>query len=218
MNRRWFFTATGTAFLSAACAVVRQPQTAAGPRLDLPTADPPTPDEHFRLLVESFFVGLNDQIDPMLNSSLSDAQLPRDPIVRADRLRPHLERIYRPRFDYRIDMDKLSDDKLLPPEKLPLRIHQACVLGQLTGLAFAYESGALKDSVAFSFEKPDPVPTLGPKHIDWARDCYGLYTGSKTLKRSHANVSKKRPIDLCGEPKGPGGQSQIDEPCPFCFA
>src|SRR5262245_40799353 len=117
MNRRWFFTATGTAFLTAACAVVRQPQTAAGPRVNVPTADPQTPDEHFRLLIEAFFVGLDDQIGPMLNSSLSDAQLPRDPNVRADRLRPHLERIYRPRFDYRIAQNDL------PSEKLTLRIH-----------------------------------------------------------------------------------------------
>ena len=221
MNRRWFFTATGTAFLTAACAVVRQPQTAAGPRVDLPVTEPQTPDDHFKLLIEWFFVGLNDQIDPMLsNATLTDDQLPRDPQTREARLRPHLETIYRPRFNYRIEMDESlsEEDKLMPSKKLGLRLHQACVLGQLTGLAFAYETGVLNDSVAFSFEKPDEVPTLGTKHIDWARDTYGLYTGSRTPKREHKNASKVRPVDLCGEPKGPGTQSQIDEPCPFCFA
>ena len=219
MNRRWFFTATGTAFLTAACAVVRQPQTGTGPRVNLPTAEPKTPDEHFGLLIQAFFVGLNDQIDPMLrNATLTDDQLPRDPITREARLRPHLETIYRPRFDYRIEMDELSPDKLLPPEKLPLRMHQACVLGQLTGLAFAYESGVLNDPQKFSFEKPDDTPRLQNKHIDWARDSYGLYTGSRTPKRAHENASKARPFILCGEPNGPSGQSQIDEPCPFCFA
>jgi hypothetical protein len=146
------------------------------------------------------------------NATLSDDQLPRDPKVRETRLRPHLEKIYRPRFDYRVAMNDLD------PANLTLRMHQACVLGQLTGLAFAYESGVLNDPQAFSFEKPDAVPTLQTKHIDWARDTYGLYTGSKTPKRDHQFASKKRPFDLCGEPSGPGGGFQIDQPCPFCFA
>jgi len=213
MNRRWFFTATGTAFLTAACAVVRQPQTGTGPRVDLPAAEPQTPDEHFEMLIQSFFVGLNDQIDPMLrNATLSEDQLPRDPNARDARLRPHLEEIYRPRFNYRIEMDDLL------PGDLTLRLHQACVLGQLTGLAFAYESGVLNDPQKFSFEKPDDTPRLQNKHIDWARDSYGLYTGSKTPKRDHKTASRPRPFDLCGEPNGPGGRGQIDQPCPFCFA
>ena len=210
MNRRWFFTATGTAFLTAACAVVRQPGT--GPVVKRPAVDPKTPDEHFDHLIRSFFVGLNDQIEPMLrNATLSDDQLPRDPAAREARLRPYLEKIYRPRFDYRIEMNDL------PPGKLELRMHQACVLGQLTGLAFAYESGVLNDPRSFSYEKPDATPTLQDKHIDWARDTYGLYTGSLTEKRTHGNASRKRPFDLCGEPFGPNPQAQIDQPCPFCF-
>jgi hypothetical protein len=213
MNRRWFFSATGTAFLTAACAVVRQPRSGTGSALERPAAEPKTPDEHFDLLIQSFFVGLNDQIDPMLrNATLSDDQLPRDPKAREARLRPHLETIYRPRFDYRISMDDLL------PGDLTLRMHQACVLGQLTGLAFAYESGALNDPRPFSFEKPDAIPRLQSKHIDWARDSYGLYTGSRTPKRTFEGASRKRPFDLCGEPDGPGGRGQIDQTCPFCFA
>jgi hypothetical protein len=61
------------------------------------------------------------------------------------------------------------------------------------------------------FERPDPVPRLGPKHLMWARETYGFYTNTR--------IKPRHKIHICGEPGPiPDPCRQIDEPCPLCFA
>lgn len=198
MNRRWFFTATGSAFLAASCTIVRnkRPQVVKRER-------PETPDAQFELLLDIFFVGLQEQIQELQKlptNQLADTQLPRSMPELQQRFRQPLATIYRKRFDFRLESGELSNPIY------ELLLDQSCVLGQLTGLAFAYETGLVHPQ-KFSFEKPDPRPVLGTKHLEWARDTYGLYTNSK--------IAKRHEINLCGES---GGPVQIDDPCPFCYA
>lgn len=206
MNRRWFFSTAGSAFLTAACGVVRGGARDLGEAL--PVDVPRTPDEHFASLLDWFFVGLEDQVREMQKlpeQELPAHQLPRRREQLVALFEGPLTAIYRKRFDYRVAQNDL------PLDKLKLRRDQACVLGQLTGLAFAYESGRMKDPRSHSFEMPDATPALGVKHLEWARDTYGIYTNDK--------VGKRREINLCGEPGGPGKPGrQINEPCPFCHA
>ena len=208
MNRRWFFTATGSAFLAAACTVVQQPVAQSSS-----TEVPQNPNDQFRRMLDAFFFGFEDQLRDM-TKLLEEDQLPGTAAGRRARLEGHLHNIYWPRFDHRWKMGELGDDKY------GLRLDQACVLGQLTALAFAYESGTHGDPEAWSYEKPDPRPTLGEKHIQWARDSYGLYTNtSEQMEKRKRPTGKKRPFDLCGEPGGPTPpRRQINQPCPFCFA
>jgi hypothetical protein len=211
MNRRWFFTAAGSAYLSACCSFVGKKAKKKN-QLDLQCTRPVSADDQFAQILEKFFLGLADQLKPMQalpTAQLSEAQLPRDMRSIQQIYRQPLTDIYRKRFDHRLSTGEISDPVYC------LLLLQACVLGQLTGLAFAYESGANGDSPAFSFEKPDATPVLGTKHLEWARDTYGIYTNSKTPKRTL--------IKLCGEPGGPqlpdvGGTVEIDDACPFCFA
>jgi hypothetical protein len=204
MNRRWFFTASGSAYLAACCSFVGKNKKAAPDFSALNLVRPAAPDAQFTQVVDRFFIGLDDQLAKMLamsTSVISDAQLPRDPAKRDALFRQALTDIYRKRFDYRLANGELSDLVYF------LLVEQSCAMGQLTGLAFAYETGALGDPAKFSFEKPDTTPVLGTKHLEWARDTYGLYTNS--------NITARRMIKVCGEL---GGPVQIDDPCPLCYA
>lgn len=193
MNRRWFFTTAGSAFLTAACTVVQQQGSGVA------TPSPGPRDDHFEELLTNFYRGMDMQLADFA-SNLPEDRLPRIRSNQVARFDAHLRRIYKPRFDRRVEKGEL------PEEKKQLRLDQACVLGQLTILAFRHEVGAVDDEG--SFEKPDPLPHLGEKHLQWARDAYGFYTNSSP------RVKKRHRIQICGEPARAG--IEIDEPCPFC--
>src|SRR4051812_21339518 len=83
MNRRWFFTASGSAYLAACCSFVGKNKKKAAPDFAaLNLVRPAAPDAQFTQVVDRFFIGLDDQLAKMLamsTSVISDAQLPRDP-------------------------------------------------------------------------------------------------------------------------------------------
>jgi len=203
-NRRWFFTATGSAFLAAACGVVGQVGSTAG-RGPLTTEPSGTAgaDEEFEELLSEFYRGCELQLADFA-SILPEDQLPRDREELRRRFEETLISTYRERFRLRMEKGDLK------PEKRPLRKDQACVLGQLTILAFRHEVGGVADPGPF--ERPDPVPRLGLKHLQWARETYGFYTNTK--------IKPRHQIQICGEPPPTSGDPcrQINEPCPLCFA
>ena len=199
MNRRWFFTAAGSAFFAASCTAMRN--GFCEPR-ECSTTTVPDAEEQWCCLIEHFFKGLERERTRILekNANVTDDQFPRTRQKLQMRFENELAKIYRPRFDWRIEKGDL-EDRLYEE-----RLNQACVLGQLTAISFEFQSGVTGDPDALSFRKRPEVGVvvvLGLEHLEWARDMYGFYTNSKIIK--------KKNIDLCGG-------RQIDQACPFCAA
>lgn len=205
MNRRWFFTAAGSAFAAAACTTVR------GDRDAPPSVPDPMPqgrDSQRTALLASFYEGLERERDRMRTKfDVTPEQFPSNRAGLEAIFDERLDAIYGDRFDWR-----RQHEEDWTPRVFREAMNQACILGQLTALAFAYHTGAAGDQVRYSFDEQKPGATLDVKHLDWARDMYGFYTNIRYKKRDRRHFL---PLELCHVVTPDPGR-EINEPCPFC--